>query len=129
METRLLHWAPLNRALTFVFQSRLGVPLLKSKTPVSTRLKTEWLANPGVNLISGLLVALALIPEAIGFSIVCGLDPKIRTLRLIYYRRRRSRFVGGRMGMISAATGAVALALVPLIASRFGARRRPKISI
>ena len=82
--------------------------------PNSARLRDEWLAHPGANLISGLLVALALIPEAIGFSIVCGLDPKFG-LYASFIIAVVIAFVGGRAGMISAATGAIALALVPLL--------------
>ncbi len=101
---------------------------MKSKTPVSARLKTEWLANPGVNLISGLLVALALIPEAIGFSIVCGLDPKYG-LYASFIIAVTISIVGGRMGMISAATGAVALALVPLLRPDLGAPTQANINL
>ena len=92
---------------------------MKSQVPLSARLKSEWLSNPGVNLVSGLLVALALIPEAIGFSIVCGLDPKYG-LYASFVIAVVISFVGGRAGMISAATGAVALALVPLLRPDLG---------
>ena len=101
---------------------------MKSQSPVSARLKTEWLANPGVNLISGLLVALALIPEAIGFSIVCGLDPKYG-LYASFVIAVVISFVGGRAGMISAATGAVALALVPLLRPDLGAPTQANINL
>ena len=86
----------------------------KSARLRASRLREQWLAHPGVNLISGLLVALALIPEAIGFSIVCGLDPKFG-LYASFIIAVVIAFVGGRAGMISAATGAIALALVPLL--------------
>ena len=97
------------------------------KSPSNT-LQTQWLANPGVNLISGLLVALALIPEAIGFSIVCGLDPKFG-LYASFIIAVTIAFVGGRAGMISAATGAVALALVPLLRPDLGAPRPESIEL
>ena len=101
---------------------------MKSKTPVSVRLQQEWLAHPAVNLISGLLVALALIPEAIGFSIVCGLDPKYG-LYASFVIAVVISFVGGRAGMISAATGAVALALVPLLRPDLGAPTPENINL
>ncbi len=77
-------------------------------------IKREWGANPKADLLSGMVVALALIPEAISFSIIAGLDPKVGlyasfTIAIII------SFTGGRMGMISAATGAMALVLVPLV--------------
>ena len=101
---------------------------MKSNSPVSSRLYHEWLAQPGVNLISGLLVALALIPEAIGFSIVCGLPPKFGLFASFIIAVVIS-FVGGRMGMISAATGAVALALVPLLRPDLGAPTPENINL
>ena len=101
---------------------------MKSKSPVSARLQTEWFDNPGVNLISGLLVALALIPEAIGFSIVCGLDPKYG-LYASFVIAVVISFVGGRAGMISAATGAVALALVPLLRPDLGPPTQANINL
>ena len=115
---RLLYSAPL-ACVASQFTRRQRVvssyfPLLQSQSPFSARLKDEWLAHPGVNLISGLLVALALIPEAIGFSIVCGLDPKFG-LYASFIIAVTIAFAGGRAGMISAATGAIALALVPLL--------------
>ncbi len=101
---------------------------MSSKSPVSARLRNEWFANPGVNLISGLLVALALIPEAIGFSIVCGLDPKYG-LYASFVIAVVISFVGGRAGMISAATGAVALALVPLLRPDLGPPTQSNINL
>ncbi len=77
-------------------------------------IRAQWLANPRADLLSGLVVALALIPEAISFSIIAGVDPKVGlyasfTIAIII------SFTGGRTGMISAATGAMALVLVPLV--------------
>ena len=40
-------------------------------------LRGEWLADARANILSGIVVALALIPEAIGFSIIAGVDPKV----------------------------------------------------
>ena len=72
------------------------------------RLKTEVLA--------GLVVALALIPEAISFSIIAGVDPRVG-LFASFTMAVTIAFVGGRPAMISAATGAVALVIAPLVKS------------
>lgn len=71
-------------------------------------LKTEVLA--------GLVVALALIPEAIAFSIIAGVDPRLG-LFASFTMAVTIAFVGGRPAMISAATGAVALVIAPLVKS------------
>ncbi len=76
--------------------------------------RNEWFANPRVNLLSGLVVALALIPEAISFSIIAGVDPKVG-LYASFSIAIIISFSGGRPGMISAATGAMALVIVPLV--------------
>ncbi|MBT5139525.1 MAG: SulP family inorganic anion transporter [Acidimicrobiaceae bacterium] len=80
----------------------------------AARLRAEWFANPKVELLSGLVVALALIPEAISFSIIAGVDPKVG-LYASFSIAIIISFAGGRSGMISAATGAMALVLVPLV--------------
>ncbi|MDG2041156.1 MAG: SulP family inorganic anion transporter, partial [Ilumatobacter sp.] len=64
--------------------------------------------------MSGLVVALALIPEAISFSIIAGVDPKVG-LYASFSIAIIISMTGGRMGMISAATGAMALVVVPLV--------------
>ena len=69
------------------------------------RLKTEVLA--------GLLVAIALIPEAISFSIIAGVDPKVG-LFSSFVMAVTIAFVGGRPAMITAATGAIALVIAPV---------------
>lgn len=74
----------------------------------------EWLSNPKADLLSGLVVALALIPEAISFSIIAGVDPKVG-LYASFSIAIIISLSGGRSGMISAATGAMALVLVPLV--------------
>lgn len=76
--------------------------------------KNVWLFNARRDVVSGLLVALALIPEAIAFSIIAGVDPKVglyasMSIAIII------AFAGGRPGMISAATGAMALVIVTLV--------------
>ena len=76
--------------------------------------RAAWLTDPKTNLLSGLVVALALIPEAISFSIIAGVDPKVG-LYASFSIAIIIAFAGGRPGMISAATGAMALVLVPLV--------------
>ncbi len=76
--------------------------------------KKQWFFNVRNDVLSGTVVALALIPEAIGFSIVAGVDPKVG-LYAAFCIATVSAFVGGRPGMISAATGAMALLMVTLV--------------
>ena len=78
------------------------------------RFHQAWLSNPKADLLSGLVVALALIPEAISFSIIAGVDPKVG-LYASFSIAIIISIAGGRSGMISAATGAMALVLVPLV--------------
>ncbi|ESS14019.1 Bicarbonate transporter BicA [Betaproteobacteria bacterium MOLA814] len=77
-------------------------------------LRQEWLSNTRNDLLAGLVVALALIPEAIAFSIIAGVDPKVG-LYASFCIAFVSSFMGGRPGMISAATGAMALLMVVLV--------------
>ncbi len=79
-----------------------------------SRFHDAWLSNPKADLLSGLVVALALIPEAISFSIIAGVDPKVG-LYASFSIAIIISMVGGRAGMISAATGAMALVIVPLV--------------
>jgi len=76
--------------------------------------RQDWLSNVKNDLLAGLVVALALIPEAIAFSIIAGVDPKVG-LYAAFCIATVSAFVGGRPGMISAATGAMALLMVTLV--------------
>ncbi|GJF31962.1 sodium-independent anion transporter [Kitasatospora sp. NE20-6] len=79
-------------------------------------LRPDWLSDPGVwrtEVLAGLVVALALIPEAISFSVIAGVDPKIG-LFSAFTMAVTIAVVGGRRAMISAATGAVALVIAPL---------------
>ncbi|MFE2129399.1 SulP family inorganic anion transporter [Streptomyces amritsarensis] len=79
-------------------------------------LKSDWLSDPKVwrtEVLAGLVVALALIPEAISFSIIAGVDPAIG-LFASFTMAVVISVVGGRRAMISAATGAVALVIAPL---------------
>ena len=77
-------------------------------------IRREWLSNPRGDFLAGLVVALALIPEAIGFSVIAGVDPRIG-LYASFSIAVIIAFVGGRPGMISAATAAVAVLVVPLV--------------
>ncbi|MDG1460477.1 MAG: SulP family inorganic anion transporter, partial [Luminiphilus sp.] len=79
-----------------------------------TTLKEEWFGNIRADLLAGLVVALALIPEAIAFSIIAGVDPRVG-LYASFCIAVVIAFVGGRPGMISAATGAMALVMVTLV--------------
>ena len=77
-------------------------------------LKAEWFSNVRGDLLSGLVVALALIPEAIAFSIIAGVDPKVG-LYASFCIAIITSFTGGRPAMISAATGAMALLMITLV--------------
>ncbi|KDD13204.1 SulP family inorganic anion transporter [Bordetella bronchiseptica] len=77
-------------------------------------LRREWLASPRADILAGIVVALALIPEAIGFSIIAGVDPRVG-LYASFSIAVIISLVGGRPGMISAATAAVAVVVVPLV--------------
>jgi len=77
-------------------------------------LRQDWFSNVRNDLLAGLVVALALIPEAIAFSIIAGVDPKVG-LYASFSIATVIAFVGGRPGMISAATGAMALVMVLLV--------------
>ena len=80
----------------------------------ASRLRQEWFGNIRGDVLAGLVVALALIPEAIAFSIIAGVDPKVG-LYAAFCIAVVISFTGGRPGMISAATGAMALLMVGLV--------------
>jgi SulP family sulfate permease len=92
-------------------KEKMAFPVLRVSRPVRpqwmtpSRLRTEALA--------GLVVALALIPEAIAFSIIAGVDPRVG-LFASFTMAVTIAFTGGRPAMISAATGAIALVVAPL---------------
>ncbi len=77
-------------------------------------LRRDWFSNVRGDLLAGSVVALALIPEAIAFSIIAGVDPKVG-LYASFSIAVVIAFAGGRPGMISAATGAMALVMVSLV--------------
>lgn len=76
--------------------------------------RREWMSNPRNDILAGIVVALALIPEAIGFSIIAGVDPRLG-LYASFSIAVIISLVGGRPGMISAATAAVAVLVGPLV--------------
>ena len=78
------------------------------------RLRIEWLGNVRADILAGLVVALALIPEAISFSIIAGVDPKIG-LYASFSMAVVIAIAGGRPAMISAATGAMAILMIDLV--------------
>jgi len=77
-------------------------------------LRQTWFFNVRGDVLAGLVVALALIPEAIAFSVIAGVDPKVG-LYASFSIAVITAFAGGRPGMISAATGAMALLMVLLV--------------
>ena len=77
-------------------------------------LKREWFSNVKGDVLAGAVVGLALIPEAIAFSIIAGVDPKVG-LYASFIIAVITAFLGGRPGSISAATGAMALLMVNLV--------------
>jgi SulP family sulfate permease len=91
------------------------------KTAASTRYKPEpsvWKAirTPRIltrEVLAGLVVAMALIPEAISFSIIAGVDPRVG-LFSSFVMAVSIAFLGGRPAMITAATGAIALVIAPV---------------
>ena len=79
-----------------------------------TQAKNDWFANVRGDVLAGLVVALALIPEAIAFSIIAGVDPKVG-LYASFSIAVISAFAGGRPGMISAATAATAVLMITVV--------------
>lgn len=79
-----------------------------------SNVREQWFSNIRGDVLAGLVVGLALIPEAIAFSIIAGVDPQIG-LYASFCIAVVISFVGGRPGMISAATGAMALLMVTLV--------------
>lgn len=77
-------------------------------------IRNQWFSNVRGDVLAGLVVALALIPEAIAFSIIAGVDPKVG-LYASFCIAVVTAFAGGRPAMISAATGAMALVMVTLV--------------
>ncbi|WP_246236886.1 SulP family inorganic anion transporter [Pontixanthobacter rizhaonensis] len=74
----------------------------------------EWFGNIRADILAGIVVSLALIPEAIGFSLIAGVDPSVGLYASVAIAMVIA-LVGGRPGMISAATAAVAVVVIPLV--------------
>ncbi|MFC3441993.1 SulP family inorganic anion transporter [Sphingobium rhizovicinum] len=86
-------------------------------TDLLTRYRRQWFADAASarrDILAGIVVALALIPEAIGFSIIAGVDPRVGLYASVAIAITIS-LIGGRPGMISAATAAVAVLVGPLV--------------
>lgn len=96
-----------NRPKPWVIPTEISMTIVAS-------VRQQWLANPRRDLLAGTVVALALIPEAIAFSIIAGVDPAVG-LYASFVIAVTIAFVGGRPAMISAATGAMALLMVGLV--------------
>ena len=101
-----------------IHSARWAVSPWQSRAPFywsfMNKLRQEWFSNIRSDLLAGLVVALALIPEAIAFSIIAGVDPRVG-LYASFCIAVVIAFAGGRPGMISAATGAMALLMVTLV--------------
>lgn len=76
--------------------------------------KAEWFSNIRTDVLAGMVVGLALIPESIAFSAIAGVDPQVG-LYASFCIAVSIAFFGGRTAMISAATGAMALLMVTLV--------------
>lgn len=79
-------------------------------------LKQQWFGNVRADILAGIVVGLALIPEALAFAFILGVDPRV-ALYASFTMAVITSFVGGRPGLISSATGAMALVLVSLMAA------------
>ncbi|MFI8420512.1 SulP family inorganic anion transporter [Streptomyces sp. NPDC085479] len=98
-----------------------ATPATSASSPARSRFRfrasgPDWLRDPRVwrtEVLAGLVVALALIPEAIAFSVIAGVDPALG-LFASFTMAVTTAIVGGRRAMISAATGAVALVIAPV---------------
>jgi len=76
--------------------------------------RREWFSNIRGDVLSGIVVALALIPEAVGFSVIAGVDPKVGLFASVAIACTTA-ITGGRPAMISAATAATAVLMGPLV--------------
>lgn len=79
-----------------------------------SNIREQWFSNIRADILAGLVVAIALVPESIAFSILAGVDPKVG-LYASFCMAVTIAFFGGRPGMISAATGAMAVVFLSLI--------------
>ncbi|KQT60269.1 MULTISPECIES: SulP family inorganic anion transporter [unclassified Aureimonas] len=81
---------------------------------ISSTIRRDWVSNLRGDILSGMVVAMALIPEAIGFSVIAGVDPKVGLYASVVIACVIA-FVGGRPAMISAATAATAVLMTDLV--------------
>jgi len=81
---------------------------------LASNFRRDWLAQPRADILAGIVVSLALIPEAIGFALIAGVDPSVGLYASVAIAMVIA-FTGGRPGMISAATAAVAVVVIPLV--------------
>ena len=84
---------------------------MSASLSAASTFKRDWFAQPRADILAGIVVALALIPEAIGFALIAGVDPSVGLYASVAIAMVIA-FTGGRPGMISAATGAMALVMV-----------------
>ncbi|WP_144706346.1 SulP family inorganic anion transporter [Aminobacter sp. J44] len=81
---------------------------------ITSKIRREWFSNVRADILAGIVVALALIPEAIGFSAIAGVDPRVGLYASVVIAIVIS-FAGGRPAMISAATAATAVLFGTLV--------------
>lgn len=93
---------------------RSALTLVKKSMNMMKRYQRDWFSNIRADVLAGIVVALALIPEAIGFSVIAGVDPKIGLFASVIIACV-SAICGGRPGMISAATAATAVLIGGLV--------------
>ena len=92
----------------------------------SPSLVSQWFSNPSKDVLSGLVVAFAMIPEAIAFSGIAGVDPKVGLFGA-FCLSLTIAVVGGRIAMITSATGSTALLMTGLVAT--GEARGPGLGV
>ena len=102
----------MSTALTSTGEQNAPTPEERQSVRLTLR-RPGWLKT---EILAGLVVALALIPEAIAFSIIAGVDPRVG-LFASFTMAVTTAILGGRPAMISAATGAIALVIAPLVDS------------
>ena len=83
-------------------------------TNLKTYLSQNWFKDPKSNILSGIVVALAMIPEAIVFSAIAGVDPTVGLVGA-FCLSITIAIVGGRIGMITSVTGSTALLMTDLV--------------
>jgi len=92
----------------------MNLPVPAFDFEILRRIRAEWFGNVRGDVLAGLVVALALIPEAVAFSIIAGVDPQVG-LFASFSIAVLIAFTGGRPGMISAATAATAVLMITLV--------------